>query len=289
MSTPITPQLVKQLRDRTDQPMGLCKQALEETGGDLQKAIEWLRAQNAKIGVKREGSETAEGRIGLFYDNNQRIAAIVEVRCETAPSAKSEPFIALVNDLARYIASSTATDVATLLAQSYAPGMTVADRLNETIGVIREKMVIHRFTRLQGGIYGGYVHFDGTVGTLVECQGAAPNDELLHDVAAHITAMNPQYRTPADVPADILEKEKAAVRAEIAADPKNAGKPANVIDKIAEGKLKYRLAELVNVLSEQLMANTVKYPNVTVQAALHNKGLELTRFVRYKVGAVSLS
>ncbi|MCX8139682.1 MAG: translation elongation factor Ts [Gemmataceae bacterium] len=286
MSTPITPQLVKQLRDRTDQPMGLCKQALEQSGGDIDKAIEWLRAQNAKMGVKREGSETAEGRIGLFYDNAQRIAAIVEVRCETAPSAKSDPFIALVNDLARHIASSQAADVPALLAERFDARGTVQDRLNDAMGVIREKMVIHRFARLQGGIYGGYVHFDGTVGTLVECQGSGPNDELLRDVAAHITAMNPPYRTPSDVPAEVIEKEKALIRAEIEADPKNAGKPANILDKIAEGKLKTRLAELV--LSEQTMANAQKYPNLTVSAALKRAGLELTRFVRYKVGAISL-
>ncbi|MCS7021650.1 MAG: translation elongation factor Ts [Gemmataceae bacterium] len=286
MSTPITPQLVKQLRDRTDQPMGLCKQALEQTGGDIDKAIEWLRAQNAKMGVKREGSETAEGRIGLFYDNVRRIAAIVEVRCETAPSAKSDPFIALVNDLARHIACSQADDVPALLAERYDERGTVQDRLNDTMGVVREKMVVHRFARLTGGIYGGYIHFDGTVGTLVECQGTGPNDELLRDVAAHITAMNPLYRTPADVPADVLEKEKALIRSEIEADPKNAGKPANILDKIAEGKLKTRLAELV--LSEQPMANAQKYPNLTVSAALKKAGLELTRYVRFKVGAVRL-
>lgn len=286
MSTPITPQLVKQLRDRTDQPMGLCKQALEQSGGDIEKAIEWLRAQNAKMGVKREGSETAEGRIGLFYDNHQRVAAIVEVRCETAPSAKSDPFIALVNDLARHIATSRASDVPALLAERYDNRGTVQDRLNDAMGVVREKMVIQRFARLSGGIYGGYIHFNGLVGTLVECQGKGPNDELLHDVAAHITAMNPLYRTTAEVPSEVLEKEKALIRGEIEADPKNAGKPANILDKIAEGKLKTRLSELV--LTEQPMANTQKYPNLSVGAALKNAGLELTRFVRYKVGAVSL-
>ncbi len=284
MSTAITPQLVKQLRDRTDQPMGLCKQALEQTGGDLEKAIEWLRAQNAKMGLKREGSETAEGRIEIFYDNTARVAAIVELRCETAPSAKSDPFIALAKDLARHIAFSKGADVAAVLAEPFGSG-TVQDRINDAVGVIREKMVLHRFARMSGGIYGGYVHFDGTSGTLVECQGSGPNDELLRDLAAHITALNPAYLTIADVPAEVLDKEKALVRAEIEADPKNAGKPANILDKIAEGKLKTRLSEIV--LSEQQMANAQKYPNQTVTAALKKAGLELKRFVRYKVGAVS--
>ena len=90
----VTPQMVKQLRDRTDQPMGLCKQALDQNAGDMEKAIEWLRQQNAKMGVKREGSETAEGRIGVFFDNAAKKAAIVEMRCESAPSAKQDRFIA---------------------------------------------------------------------------------------------------------------------------------------------------------------------------------------------------
>src|SRR5215212_754185 len=97
----VTPQMVKQLRDRTDQPMGLCKQALDQAGGDLDKAITWLQQQNSKMTAKREGNETAEGRIGVFVDNAAKKAAIVEMRCESAPSAKSDQFIALANDLAK--------------------------------------------------------------------------------------------------------------------------------------------------------------------------------------------
>src|SRR4029079_10634218 len=95
----VTPHLVKHLRDRTDQPMGLCKQALDQSGGDMDKAIDWLKAQNKNMQAKREGSEPAEGRIGAFVDNAAKVGAIVEMRCESAPSAKSDRFVALANDI----------------------------------------------------------------------------------------------------------------------------------------------------------------------------------------------
>lgn len=282
----VTPQMVKALRDRTDQPMGLCKQALEQADGDMEKAIVWLQQQNAKMGVKREGNETAEGRIGVFYDNTAHKAAVVELRCETAPSAQSDYFVKLADDLARAAALSSAPDVPTLLTEPFPGGSgTVQDRINDVVGVIREKMVLHRFERLEGGIYGGYVHHNGTVGVVIECRGAGPNDELLRDVAAHIAALNPPYPTPAHIPPEVLEKERAIVKADMDADPKNAGKPANILEKIAEGKLRTRLAEIV--LSEQPMANNIKYPNTTVGAALKKAGLEVVRYVRLKVGAVA--
>lgn len=283
----VTPQLVKQLRDRTDQPMGLCKKALDQNDGDMQKAIDWLRAQNSKMGTVREANETAEGRVGVFVDNAKKVAAIVEMRCESAPSAKSDQFVALANDLAKHVAAANPADVAAALAQPFAGGTgTVQDRINDVVGVIREKMVLHKFQRLEGNLYGAYVHHDGMTGVLVEAKGAAANDELLKDVATHVAALNPPYVTVATVPADVVEKERGFVSAEMAADPKNAGKPANIVEKIAEGKLRTRLAEVV--LAEQPMANAGKYPNTTVGQALQKAGLEPVRFVRFKVGAVAL-
>ena len=280
----VTPQMVKQLRDRTDQPMGLCKQALDQNGGDMEKAVDWLRAQNKNMGVKREGNETAEGRVGVYFDNTAKVAAIVEMRCESAPSAKSDQFIALANDLAKHVATSKAAGVAGVLAEPFGKG-TVQDRINEVVGVIREKMVLHKFQRLAGGVFGGYTHHDGTVGVLIECKGGAANDELLRDVAAHVAALNPPYATTADVPVDVMQKEQGLVKADMDGDPKNAGKPANILEKIAEGKLRTRLAEVV--LTEQQMANEMKYPKTTVGAALKKAGLEPVKFIRFKVGAVT--
>ena len=287
MATPVTPQMVKQLRDRTDQPMGLCKQALDQSAGDMEKSIEWLRSQNSKMGVKREGNETAEGRIGAYYDNAAKIASIVEMRCESAPSAKSDQFIALANDLAKHVAVKNPANVAEALTQTYVGGGgNVQDRINDVVGVIREKMILHKFERLEGDVYGSYIHHDGSVGVLIECRGGAANDELLRDVSAHIAALNPPYTTTADVPADVMAKEKATVLADIQADPKNASKPANIVEKIAEGKLKTKLAEVV--LTEQQMANEMKYPKTSVGAALAKAGLNPVKSVRLKVGAVAL-
>ena len=286
MSTPITPQMVKQLRDRTDMPMGECKKALEVSGGDLEKAIAHLQEQNSKMRAKREGNETAEGRIGVFIDNAAKVGAIIEVRCESAPSSKSDQFIALANDLARHVAQKKPTDVAEMLTQPFAGGKTVQDRVNETIGLIRENMKPQRFVRLEGGVYGSYVHHDGTVGVLLECKGTAANDEVLRDVCAHVAALNPPYTGVVDVPADVMAREKELVMQDITADPKNAGKPANILEKVSEGKLRTRLAEIV--LAEQPMANVGKYPNTSVGAALKKAGLEPVKFVRFKVGAVTL-
>jgi elongation factor Ts len=286
MSTPVTPELVKKLRDMTDQPMGLCKKALDTSGGDMPKAIDWLRSQNKNMGVAREGNETAEGRIGVYFDNAAKVAAIVEMRCESAPSAKSDQFIALATDVAKHAATSKASDVAGMLAESLGEKGTVQDRINDVVGVIREKMILQRFQKLSGGVYGSYIHHDGTVGVLLECKGAAANDELIRDVAAHIAALNPPYVNTSSVPAEVIEKEKGLVKADMEADPKNAGKPANILEKISEGKLKTRLAEVV--LVEQPMANGMKYPSTTVGAALKKAGLEPVRFIRFKVGAVAL-
>ncbi|HUR54622.1 MAG TPA: translation elongation factor Ts [Gemmataceae bacterium] len=285
MSTPVTPQMVKQLRDRTDQPMGLCQKALVQSAGDMDKAIDWLRSQNKNMGAVREGNETAEGRIGVFIDPAAKVAAIVEMRCESAPSAKSDQFIALANDLAKHVAASKPANVAEALTQTHVGGKgTVADRINDVVGVIREKMILHRFQRLEGGVYGAYVHHDGTVGVLLECSGTAEGD-VLRDAATHIAAMNPPYANLAAVPAEIVAKEKDLVKAEMDGDPKNAGKPENILEKIADGKLKTRLAE--TVLTEQQMANAEKYPKMTVGAALKKAGLEAVKFVRFKVGGLS--
>ena len=285
MST-ISAAAVNELRKRTDLPMMDCKAALQEAGGDMEKAIDILRSKFAKAAVKREGNETAEGRIGVHIDPTAKVAAIVELRCESAPSAKSDQFIALARDVARHLTLHDAPDVPTLLGQTYGGKGTVQDRVNEVVGLIREKMIVHRFTRLTGGVFGQYVHHDGTVGVLLQCQGTGGSDEALRDVCAHIAALNPQFTTAADVPADVVAKEKAVAMQQIQADPKNASKPANIIEKIAEGKLKTWLGEIV--LTEQPMANTVKYPNKTVGQVLQGMGLTPLKFVRYKVGATAV-
>jgi elongation factor Ts len=287
MST-ISAAAVNELRKKTDQPLMDCKRALTESGGDMEKAVEWLRLRSKSVTAKREGNETAEGRVGIFVEPAARTAGIVELRCESAPSAKSDQFIELAYDLARQAASAAPETVEQLLAQPYSNGGgTVQDRINETVGLIREKMVVQRFARLTGDAFGHYTHHDGTLGVVLQCTGTpkAGSDEALRDVCAHIAALNPPYLAPAEIPAEVLEKEKGLILTQIKDDPKNAGKPANIMDKIAEGKVKTWMAE--TVLTEQPMANTAKYPNQTVGAVLKGLGLTATRAVRYKVGAIA--
>ncbi|MCZ2343058.1 MAG: translation elongation factor Ts [Bacteroidales bacterium] len=281
----ITAASVNELRKRTDMPLMDCKSALTEAAGDMDKAIEILRSRNKNVAVKRGLNETAEGRIAVAILPETATAAIIEMRCESAPVVKSDQFLALANDLARGVAENNPASVAEFLGQKLAAsGLGVTDRINEVIGLIRENMKPQRFQRLQGGVFGQYIHHDGTIGVLIQAAGAAAADEVLRDVGAHIAAMNPPYAKLEDVPADLLAKEKEIALKQMQDDPKNAGKPANILEKIVEGKLKTWGGE--NVLLEQPIANQAKYEKKTVGQVLAGAGLQLTSFIRFKVGEI---
>jgi elongation factor Ts len=274
---------VKSLRDRTNAPMMECKAALTEASGDMEKATELLRKKMKDIQVKRGERETAEGRVAVFVDTAQKVGAIVEMRCESAPVANAEQFKQLANDVARQIALHQPANVEALLGQKLfdGSGKTVNDRIADVIGLIRENMKVQRFTRLTG-LIGEYSHHDGTLGVLVLVEGATADPLVLRDVCMHIAARNPVATTKDDVPAATVEKEKEIARDQMANDPKNKGKPANIIEKILEGKMKTWFAE--NVLAEQPF---VKDDTRTVGQLLAQHGLKLVKFIRYKVGEVS--
>ena len=271
---------VKKLRDRTGMQMMKCKAALVEASGDMEKAVELLRKQNKEAQDKAASRETAEGRIAAFVDPVHKVGAIIEVRCESAPVAKSDLFIQLANDLAKQVALQGATTVEALLAQPFVgnPKQTVNERIGETIGLVRENMKPARMTRLTG-LLGSYVHHDGSVGVLLQVEGDKADAQLLRDVCMHATARSPLHGRREDVPADRVAKETDIARSQIEADPKNKSKPAQIIEKIAEGKLKTWFAE--NVLVEQPF---VKDDSKTVGELLKSAGLKLVRFVRYRVG-----
>lgn len=279
MST-ISAATVKALRDRTNAPMMDCKAALAEAHGDMDKAVDILRKKNAAIALKKGERETAEGRVAVALDPAGKAGAIVEVRCESAPVAKSEPFVLLANDLARQAAERAAASVEELMAQPFvgAPQKTVADRVGETIGLVRENMKVARLARRAGGLLGSYTHHDGSVGVLVQVEGARAEPQLLRDVAMHITAKNPVSARREDVPAELVEKEKEIARAQAA----GTGKPANIVERIAEGKMKTWFAE--NVLVEQPF---VKDDSKTVGDLLKAAGLTMVGFTRFRVGEKS--
>jgi elongation factor Ts len=270
---------VKALRDRTNAPMMDCKAALIEADGDMEKAVDIMRKKNSAIQAKKGERETAEGRIAVAIDASQQVGAILEMRCESAPVVKSEPFVKLANDIARQIALKAPATVEALLAQPFVdkPSQTVNDRIGEVVGLIRENMRPARFTRMTG-VLGSYSHHDGSVGVLLLVEGVQADPQLLRDVCMHITAKNPVAARREDVSQALIEKEKEIARTQAQA----TGKPANIVERIAEGKMKTWFAE--NVLLEQPF---VKDDSKTVGDLLKGAGLKLVKFVRYRVGEVS--
>ena len=278
MST-ISATAVKSLRDRTNAPMMDCKVALTEANGDMDKAIEILRKKNAGIQAKKGEREMAEGRIAIYIDPAKKVGAILEMRCESAPSAKNEQFVKLANDIARHIALKGNAPIEELLKQPFVddPNRTVNDRIGEVVGLIRENMRPARAMQLTGQL-GSYCHHDGSIGVIIQVQGAQANPQLLRDVCMHITARNPVAGRREDVSPEVIAKEKEIARHQAA----GTGKPANIVEKIAEGKMKTWFAE--SVLVEQPF---VKDDSKSVGDLLNANGLQVVQFIRFKVGELS--
>lgn len=274
----ITAADVKALRDRTNLPMMDCKAALTEVGGDMDKAVDLLRKKFANATAKFASREAAEGRVAIYIDPAKKVGAILEMRCETAPVVKSDAFVAMANDLAKHIAEKNPKDVASLLTEQISAGKTVQDRISEVIGLIRENMKVERFKRVEGEL-GQYVHHDGSVGVLLQIEGGAGDPALLRDISMHIAARSPMAALRSDVPADVVAKEKEIAQDQLKNDPKNANKPANIMEKILEGKLNTWFAE--NVLIDQVF---VKDDSKKIADLFKGMGVTLKGFTRYRVG-----
>ena len=269
---------VKALRDRTNQPMMDCKTALTEANGDMEKAVEILRKRGRDVADKKGSRETAEGRIAAYIDPAKSVGAIVEMRCESPSVIKNDLFIQLASDVARQIAEKNPANVDELLKQPYFgdPKKTVQEHIKDTAGLIRENMKPARFVRLTGTL-GSYTHHDGSVGVLVQAEGKG-DPQVLRDVSMHVTARNPVAARREDVSAETIAKEKEIAKSQAAA----TGKPANIVEKIAEGKMKTWFAE--HVLLEQPF---VKDDSKTVGDLLKSAGFKLVKFVRLRVGESS--
>lgn len=270
---------VKTLRDRTNQPMMDCKAALTEANGDMEKAVEILRKKSKDVQDKKVGRETAEGRIAAFIDPAKSVGALLEMRCESAPVAKGDDFAKLANDIAKQVALKSPASIDELLKQPLLddPKRTVNDRIADVVGMIREKMHPARMVRMTG-LLGYYIHHDSSVGVMVQVEGDKADPEFLKEISMHITWKNPVAARREDVPAALVEKEKEIAKSQAAA----TGKPANLVEKIAEGKMKTWFAD--NVLLEQPF---VKDDSKTVGDLLKAAGLTLVKFVRLRVGELS--
>ena len=244
----ITAKMVKDLRDKTNAGMMDCKKALSECGGDLEKAVDWLRQKGLMTARKRAGRATREGLIAALVSADQRRGAMIELNCETDFVAKNESFQKLAADiLALLLAGPAPADVPALLDRPLAAGGTVNDALKSLVGTIGENMNLRRFVRREapaGSLMHAYIHGPGRLGVMVELAAekmGAEAEELAHNLAMHIAAASPVARTAEEVPADLLEREKEIFRAKLA----ESGKPEDMWDKIMEGQVKKFYSEVV--------------------------------------------
>jgi len=273
---------VAALRKVTGAGMMDCKKALEESEGDIEKAKTWLREKGLAAAGKRAGRSASQGAVDVHVDGN--VGAVVELTCETDFVAKGDGFKSTVATLAKQ-AAEQGEDIAS---QPYAgdSSQTVDDLVKSMAGSLGENVGLGRISRYEvsGGLIEGYKHIQqerGTIGVLVEMNGVDPSDpkavEIGHDIALHIASAAPRWVTRDDVPADVVEAEKAVLENLT----RNEGKPEQAIPKIVEGRIGGFFKE--NCLVEQ---GFVRDPKVTVGSLLSGLGgdAKVTRFARIKVG-----
>ncbi|MCE6979620.1 elongation factor Ts [Pseudomonas frederiksbergensis] len=261
----ITAALVKELRERTGEGMMDCKKALTKAGGDIEKAIDDMRASGAIKAAKKAGNVAAEGAIALKEDGKS--AVLLEVNSQT-------DFLALQDDFKAFVASSVEkafadklTDVAPLIEAQE------ADRL-VLVGKVGENVNIRRLARVEGDVVGGYLH-GNKIGVAVVLKGG--NVELAKDIAMHVAATNPEFLLPSEVSAEAVEREKG-VFLTLNAD-KIAGKPENIVENMVKGRISKFLAEAS--LVEQAF---VKNPEIKVGDLAKKAGAEIVSFTYFKVG-----
>ena len=233
-----TAQDVKTLREMTNVGMMDCKKALTETNGDMDKAVEWLREKGLAKAAKKAGRIAAEGMSYAMSENG--VGVVVEVNCETDFCAKSELFVAFVKDIAKVVLDSNPADVEALMNCKY-PGsdLTVAETMPEKVMSIGENLQIRRFVRYAENTSVVYVHGGGKIGVLVNLavEGGIDVTEIGKDVAMQIAALNPRFWDKSQVSEEVLAEEKKIALALMDADPKMAGKPEAVKEKIVMGKM----------------------------------------------------
>lgn len=270
----ISAQQVKELRERTGLGMMECKSALTETNGDMDAAADLLRKKAGAKVDKKAGRIAADGAIGLHVSADRKTAAVAEVNSETDFVAKGDDFILFAEAVAQVVADHNPADVDALYALPIKKGgETVAQTREGLVMKLGENIGVRRFERYQtNGQIGGYLH-GRKIGVLVELEGG--NEGLSKDLAMHVAASRPEYVSKEQVPAAALEKEKEI----FAEQAKASGKPANIIEKMVEG----RIAKYVNEIT-LLGQPFVKDPDTSVEKLVKGSNAKVARFVRFEVG-----
>jgi elongation factor Ts len=261
--------LVKELRERTGLGLLECKKALAAADGDIEVAIEELRKSSGMKAAKKAGRTAADGVVVIRLAEDGSAGMVLEINSETDFVARDDNFLAFVNQVADAAFAARQTDVAALMAGELESAReALVQKIGENIGVRRISLV-----DADSGVVGAYVHGNNRIAVLVELKGG--DQDLAKDVAMHVAAVNPRVVSPADMPEDIVAKEKEIYTAQAA----ESGKPAEIIEKMIGGRVKKFLAE--NSLVEQAF---VKDPDVTVGKLVSAAGAEVASFVRFEVG-----
>ena len=270
----ITASLVKELRERTGAGMMDCKKALQQTDGNIEAAIDYLRENGIAKAAKKADRIAAEGLSYIEVKGNK--AVILEINSETDFVAKNEKFVALVKNVADAILAAEPKTLEEAL-QVEAQGGTVEAVINEGIATIGEKLSLRRFeveSKTDSDAFGAYSHMGGRIGVLTLVEGST-DEEAAKDVAMHIAALAPRYLDESEVPADVLEHEKKVLTEQAL----NEGKHANIVEKMIVGRINKFLEE-ITVVKQKF----VKDYSLTVEKFVASKGGKLAKFVRYEVG-----
>ena len=289
----ISASMVKELREMTGAGMMDCKKALTETDGDMDKAVDYLRENGLAKAEKKAGRIAAEGIVKTNISADKKRASIVEVNSETDFVAKNEKFQAFVEAVAAQAIDTDAADIEAFLNEAWAAdtSKTVNEELASMIATIGENMNIRRFEKVScdNGIVVDYIHAGGKIGVLVAAETDSTSDavvECLKNVAMQVAAMNPKYLSSADVSDEYKEKEKEVLLAQAKNDPKNAGKPDEIIEKMIIGLLNKELKEVC--LTEQLYVKAENKESVAkyVDMVAKENGCNITlkQFVRFETG-----
>ncbi len=275
----ISAQDINKLRQMTGAGMMDCRKALTETNGDFEAAIDWLRKQGQKVAAKRSDREAKEGVVIAKTTADNKAGIVVCVSCETDFVSKNADFVAFAQSIADAAIRNNVKSIDELN-NADVNGAKVSDLVNDKLASIGEKIGVTKFERVDAAYVASYIHGANRIGVLVGLNKEA--GEVGRDVAMQIAAMNPVAVDANSVPADVIAREKDIVLEQIKQDPKMAGKPADMLDKIAQGKLNSFFKE--STLTAQAF---VKDAGKTVGDYLKetDKDLKVTEFKRVAVGA----
>lgn len=270
----ITASLVKELREKTGAGMMDCKKALSETGGDLEKAIDFLRTKGLADAAKKSGRVAAEGLVVTYLSDDLKNGAIVEVNCETDFVAKTDDFINFSNAICKLVADKKPADMDALLALDF-EGATVEKTIAEKVAKIGENIRVRRFAQYDAScMLEAYIHAGGKIGVLVEFDKVTNADkELIRDIALHICAANPLCVSDKDLDPQVIAHEKEIY----VQKAKESGKPDNIIEKIVEGQVN-KFKQESCLVSQKF----VKNPDESIAKLLGDK--VVVRFTRYQLG-----